>query len=256
MAKQEVVKKESNLPVAFDMEQDANLGFEEADGDSYAIPFLAILQKLSGQCDPDKASYIEGAKAGMFMDTVTNEVFDGEKGIHIIPCHYQRVFAKWVPRDEGGGFKGIIPPDSPEIDNAHRNESGVFVTDDGLELRDTRYHYVFYSVDGTHWKPALISLTSTQIKKSKKWMAMMQGLKIEGQNGPFTPPMFSHKYLVTSITESKGDDTWKGWVFTPESYLSADEAHLYESCKKFREQMAAGKVQIQEDGEEETQKRF
>ena len=50
-------------------------GFEEADADSFAIPFLAMLQKGTPQADPDDPAYIKGAKPGMFMNTVTLELF-------------------------------------------------------------------------------------------------------------------------------------------------------------------------------------
>ena len=63
---------------------DAGRGMEEADKDSYAIPFLAILQGLSPQIES-----VEGARPGMICNTITNELF---KECLVIPCYYQRRF--------------------------------------------------------------------------------------------------------------------------------------------------------------------
>ena len=71
-------------------------GFEESDSDSYAIPRLKLLQKLSPEVDEDNGEYIEGAKHGQFFNTATGELFPD--GVKVIPCHYRRSFIEWVPR--------------------------------------------------------------------------------------------------------------------------------------------------------------
>jgi hypothetical protein len=42
-------------------------------------------------------------KPGMIFNTVTKELFDGEKGIDVIPCHYKLEYVEWQERGEGGG---------------------------------------------------------------------------------------------------------------------------------------------------------
>ena len=87
MANNEVAKKENGakVPISMaDVEKYAGAGFEEATSDSYAIPFLQILQKMSDQTDPENASYINGAKAGMFANLTTGKLVDGKKGISFL----------------------------------------------------------------------------------------------------------------------------------------------------------------------------
>ena len=65
-----VARKESAgaMVAAIDFAADDGMGTEGADKDSFAIPFLSILQPLS----PQVAEGAEGAKAGRFINSVTN----------------------------------------------------------------------------------------------------------------------------------------------------------------------------------------
>ena len=101
-----VEKKDENtsLVAAGMFEDDANTGFEDADADAYAIPFLTILQALSPQCNKTEGAYIEGAEQGEFFNPVSEDRFNGEDGIQIIPVHFKRAFVEWKPRNSSGGF--------------------------------------------------------------------------------------------------------------------------------------------------------
>ena len=83
MAKADVVKKEeSQLPaLSLDlMEGDAFSGLENISQDDLATPRLKVLMQLSPELED-----LEGAKAGMIFNTVTNELYDGTKGISVLP---------------------------------------------------------------------------------------------------------------------------------------------------------------------------
>jgi hypothetical protein len=60
-------------------------------------------------------------------------------------------------------------------------------------------------------EPALITMKSTQLKKSRKWNSMMMSTKLMGKNGPYTPPMYSHLYRLTTQAESNDKGKWYGW---------------------------------------------
>ena len=55
-----------------------------------ALPFLKVLGQLSPEVNKRDAKFVQGAEPGMIINTVTNEIYDGEKGIEVIPCHYKR----------------------------------------------------------------------------------------------------------------------------------------------------------------------
>jgi hypothetical protein len=81
---------------------DAGKGLEGTTKSDFAIPFLSMLQSNSPQVET-----LKGAKAGMLVNTITNELFD--EAI-VIPCAYQRRFVRWAPRSAGGGYRGDLSP--------------------------------------------------------------------------------------------------------------------------------------------------
>ena len=89
-----VAKRNQGEVVAFDassvLEEFAGEGLEEVTAEDLAIPFLRVLAQLSPQVNKRDGAYVEGAEAGMIYNTVANEAYDGEKGILVIPCHYNR----------------------------------------------------------------------------------------------------------------------------------------------------------------------
>ena len=94
MANTNVAKKaEAKLPaLSLDMmESDAHSGLENIQQDDLATPRLKILMQLSPELEE-----LENAKAGMVYNTVTNELYDGSKGIRVLPCAYQRQYVEWA----------------------------------------------------------------------------------------------------------------------------------------------------------------
>ena len=95
----EVMKKDTGSIALFG--DDAAKGFENMTQEDMALPFVRILGQLSPQVTEGDGKYIEGAKPGMIYNTVTSELFDGKKGIKIIPCYYKNclLYTSPSPRD-------------------------------------------------------------------------------------------------------------------------------------------------------------
>ena len=89
-----VAKKNGNaLPMEVSLlEEDANIGLSNMSMEDLSIPFLRILGDMSPQVKKSKEEYVEGAEPGMIFNTVTREIFGGEKGATIIPCFYNANF--------------------------------------------------------------------------------------------------------------------------------------------------------------------
>jgi hypothetical protein len=229
-------------------EEDIGAGFEQADKDAYAIPFLSILQAGSPQVKKSDGAYIKGAEEGFLFNSVTQEVIDGTNGTTVIPCYYTRRFVKWGARDAGGGFKGEFLPTDPIISTAKEvdgrlllaDASGAFNPKTSDILVDTRNHYVLILSDNGY-SPALISISSTQIKKSRQWMSKMDGIKLRRADGTmFTAPMFSHTYKLSTVPESNDKGSWYGWKV--ETGGLVEDAGLYQAAKAFRDAVGAGEV--------------
>ena len=243
--KKEVAAKGNTALVAASMyEEDADSGFEQADADAYAIPFLAILQSGSPQCKKSEGAYIKGAEEGHLFNTVSELVIDGEKGLNIIPVHYKRAFIEWAPREGGGGFvaEHTAADGQDLLKQCEKNDKGQDILPNGNLLVDTRTHYVLIvSEDGTATEGAVISMSSTQMKKSRRWMTVMQNIKMtRGDGSTFTPPMFSHQYHVTSVPESNDKGSWFGWKIVSDKQI--ENANLYNAAKAFRDAIMSGEA--------------
>jgi len=255
MAKQQpqavAVKEEQQTALAtIDMEADAGGGFEDAGKEAYAIPFLQILQKGSPPIDPDhpKHKEIPGAKIGGIINTVTEEVIDGEQGLLVLPVHFKQSYVEWADRDSGGGFVAeySVSDGSALLRRCKRDaETNRDVLPNGNYLADTRTHYVLVLRDDGTTYPAVLSMSSTQMKKSRKWMSAMQDVKVKRPDGTlFTPPMWAKTYRVKTIGESNAKGTWRGWDITREG--DCPSAELYQTAKAFRDAVRAGAVKTQD----------
>ena len=99
-----VVKKTTaQVPSTGLFEGDANAGFQTMSQDDLALPFLKVLGQLSPEVNTRHAKYLKGAEPGMILNTVTNELHDGTKGINVIPCFYKREYVEWKDRGESMG---------------------------------------------------------------------------------------------------------------------------------------------------------
>jgi len=238
---------------------DAGAGMEGTGAESFAIPFLMILQKLSPQVDESSGVAIEGAKAGMLFENITRNLIDGKDGVIIIPCAYRRVFLRW---SESQGFQGEL---LPEDVNRMRQEgeiierrgklyvpdkNGAVDPDESDRIADTRNHYVLIVDSKTGlWTQALISLSSTQIKKSRALMTALASVKVDSGGQLITPPTFANLVKATTVPESNDKGSWHGWHFELNGFVK--KADLYAAAKQFHKTVIEGQVEHRYDAAKE-----
>lgn len=251
MATQETatVKKETgnvttikdNLPSASLFEADAQEGFQNMDQNDLALPFLRILGQLSPQVNKRDAKYVNGAEPGMIYNTVTSELYDGEKGINVIPCYYKREYVEWQDRGEGAGAPvAVHAATSAIVQEATRDSMGKDRLKNGNYLENTASYFVIISKDNGA-ETALLTMKSTQLKVSRTWNSMMNGLKLQGKNGLFTPPIYSHVYNLKTVQQSNDKGTWFGWTISKVGPVK--DRGLYEQAKGFATSVKSGDVQ-------------
>jgi hypothetical protein len=249
MAKNEIAKQETTTALAImsDLEQDAGAGFDSMTQDDYALPFLRLLTNTS----PEVGS-LDGAMPGMILNSVTGELFDGKKGILVVPCAYVRQYIEWAPRGQGSGAPVHIYPATSDILSQTSREPGdnKDYLPNGNYIENSANHYVMVIDQDGVPNPALIVMKSTQLKKSRKWNSMMQSVKMQGKNGLFTPPMFSQVYRLTTAAESNDKGKWFGWEI--ERVGPVDSADIYQACKAFAASISSGEVKVKHESAEST----
>lgn len=237
-------------------EQDADAGLEAADSDSYSVPFIRPLQALSPELS--RKTGLEGAEEGMLINTATRELVDGEKGIRIVPVYYRRTFLHFQSRKNGGGFKGEYTTEQARKmkDAGQVIEEGgkLFFPDaDGKVslssdvLNDARMHYVLVLGDEPGFaSPAIISLSSSQIKKSKSLNYTLKSLKMRGGNGNmFTPPTYASVVSMVTVPESNDQGEWFGVEFKREGAIT--DPFVYNQAKEFHALVKEGAVSAKYD---------
>ena len=223
--------------------QDAGTGFEEATRDAYAIPFLLVLQDLSPQTKKKMDGYVEGAKPGMIFDTVTQQLYDGDKGVWVVPCHWSQVFIEWVPRSKGGGFVGAYPPGDPRVAQGIRQKGAGLVLPNGNELMDTRQHYVLLvDAKSGHGEGCLLPFKSTGLKISRRWMSQMRNALVEIKGRMIEPPMFAFQYHLTVEEGANDQGSWYQFVVGQRERVT--DANLYQQARAFGVAMRSGDVKV------------
>lgn len=215
-----------------EMRADAGAGQEGIGRDDVALPFIRVLQALSDEISKRSENHIEGAEPGMFFNTVTRELFDGEKGIRVIPCSHQKSYVEWIPRDAGGGFVAEYPS----------KDEAIAGSDPENEITDTANHYLLIETE-KGWQEALFPMTSTKLRTSRRWNALVRMKKIEGEDGEsFSAPAFSYVYRLKTV-ETEND---KGRFFSlqVEEEERIEEPKLFHQAKRFWQLIRQGAVQV------------
>lgn len=249
-----VAQAKNELPTADQQQleslyiEDAGQGLEEADRESFAMPFLVMLQKLSPQCDKEDGSYVEGAEPGMMINTVSGQLF---KEVDVIPVHYERRFLRWAPREEGGGFRGQYTVDDPVVVNTPMDDEGKRIVDGGDMLKDTRLHYCLLLTGDGEYTPVLVNLASTQVKKSRQWNSKMEAIKVKLPDGTVkSKPTYSNIYHLTSVAEQNDKGKWYGFNI---ELGDPTPLPLYQAAKAFKKAIEGGKAKakfehVKDDG--------
>ena len=236
-------KKEGALATNL-FEADANQGAQNISQEDLALPFLKILGQLSPEVNKRDGKYVDGAEPGKIINTVTNKLYDS---IDVIPCHYKRQYIEWQDRGQSTGAPvAIHEADSDIISQTVRGKDYKDRLPNGNYLDNTANHFVIYL--NTIPTSALISMKSTQLKVSRKWNSMMMGLKMQGKNGLFTPPTYSHIYKLKTVQMSNDKGTWFGWDVSKVGPVT--DKPLYDMAKNFAISVGKGEVEAKHGTEE------
>ncbi len=261
-------------------DSDEALPFEKGD---VALPFLRVLQSNSPQAKPKNAKYIDGGVAGAFFNSATNKVHDGDVGINVVPVFFNKQATLWTPRTDqgGGGFISEVPMNlAVEIlKRTTKNEKGKDITPQdlrgpagvinqdwgGKELVVSAMYYVLIHDSEGSIEPVAYPFTSTQMKKSRSWNAIIQNSRLPHPSGTgsYRAPMFGFTYHLTTIPEQNAKGDWMGvkiqqgtplvkYIEGAPKEMFPGAADLYLAARDFRDAVAAGRVTVKaEEGYDE-----
>lgn len=208
-----------NLPAHLAKSQ--GLGNENIGSSDLAVPRINMLQSLSPQLDESKVEYVEGAKAGRFFNTVTNEV---SESILCLNIYYDHGYVVWRKREFGGGFIGSFESAQAAANHLATNNMAA----DQFTVSETADHYLLLLDDKGGVKgPAIMSLSSTKLQMSRQWNSAIQ--KACSDNGGLD--RFAPGWKLTPVKKSNTKGSWyvmdfelAGWA-SEEQYAMATQAY-------------------------------
>ena len=207
--------------VAVDLGEDAGAGLEDLSINEQLTPFLRILQKGSPQVDPAMPEYNDDLRPGMIYNTATQEAYPGKDGIEVVVCARDYHYGMWVPRDAGGGFRGMMKPNDPAVlrllAKHGRFKALPYATEDGeaIELIETIQLYVLYAerdITDLNAQRAIISLTSTGMPVGQAYLTRHNSWKYRQPDGRALPAqLWSYRWKFSLIPMQNASGSWFNW---------------------------------------------
>jgi len=199
----------------FEYGDDAGKGFENQDMADRKLPIIELVQSNS----PEVAASKGKIYPGMFVNSVTGEAYEE---VHFVPAITDHCFVQWLPRDEGGGFRGRHAKDAKIVLDAITRNDGRSIgklpvpqpndkegkPQPAHELVESFeiYGIVFNPKTGEVIGFAMIPFTSTKIKAYRAWNSAIGNFSptINGKKIPMGKiPLFAHRVKMTSVQENK-----------------------------------------------------
>jgi hypothetical protein len=247
MNKTVVKKAQSNDAVAI-MSQFENVqtGFEDMNADDLQLPRLKLLQTMSPELENDDA-----LRAGSVFNSVTGDWWPSDQGVKIVPCVYHKTYVEWAPLNSGTKGPVAVHQSKEVMNNTVYGEDNKYYTNDnsGNYIEETANYFVLIIGGKGETSQAVVSMKSSQLTPSRNWNSKMKNLKIQNSSGVyFTPPMWSHSYLLKTEKTKNGDKTWYKWKVEVDSMLTVGD-HITQA-RAFSEEMAVAKDKLAPDQDE------
>jgi hypothetical protein len=223
-------------------------GLEDTTTEDFAIPFIRVLQPMSPQVQKQNGSYVEGASAGDLYNTVTGEAYDGEKGITIVPCAYNKKYIEWIPREKGGGLVNANHDISILSKCTRDPETRRYYTPEGNEIVETAQFFILVVKEGNA-QQAVLAFTSTQLGVARKWLTMLRMARVQNSKGESVEaPMFAYSYKLTTTTQSNDKGSWNAYSINQDS---ATDMSIAMVAKDFMGAARSGDVDVKQEQQNE-----
>jgi|TARA_S200002703_G_scaffold1055_1_gene1796 hypothetical protein len=231
-------KQGGEVMVASDFEQYAGQGTENITARDVKLPILKLLSSNSPVLNPQDAKYNEKGKVGDIYNEVTGSIHRGQTGMLVVPCLYVNTFNEWADRGDSPGRPIDIHTNPKILSQTSRGDDGRDRLPNGNYVEDTGNHFVcILDENYVPLESALITMKSTQKKKSKLWNAQMSSKRVQGSKGFFNPPSWATIYRLTTVQESNNKGNWPGWAIEFDRFLdpvkSASDAEVCKITKDF-----------------------
>lgn len=244
-----VTTKTEKLPAMNfeNLEQFAGTGLDTITTDDIATPRLKVLAQMSPELEE-----IEGAKAGMILNSVSKKAYSGSDGINVVVCGFEKVWLEWTDRGKGASAPVNIFSAKDKPSNAVRGDDGKFRLENGNYLEECANFYVLLLNGGVAPEPAIISMKATQLKAARTWAYSLKNEFIQNPKTKqlFLAPSWYRIYHLTTTKQQNDKGSWYGWIVNKDDFLDSEDA--FDMAANFNESIRKGKVTAKYDDEGES----
>ena len=210
------------------IQEGSAMGNENVTSEHISVPRVKLLQKMNHEVDPNHSEYVEGAKEGDFINTVTGENYGSS--LVVVNTHFKEEYVIWRKRTEGGGLVGNF---------ANRAEAEKYLEDNGLDadkhdITQTHIHTLLRMDEKTQEIsdiPFLFDCASSKLKVSRDWNVQL--LKLGGNVN-----RFSYMWRMSSVPQSNAKGSWVNIDIEPVGWLKAE---AYQQVEAFYKNSIASK---------------
>ena len=166
------------------MEFDGPSGFDGVDNDCITIPFLKIAQSGTDEAKKGSPKYISGLEAGQFFCPATRKVYGDS--VNLIILRFYRQYVIYESTEPDSKFMGTMSPEQFKtvIEPYATRERSYHLDSEGHRYVDTR-NFIVMAAGFVNDGPMLLSLSSTGIAPSRKWITQAQNVR--DPNGRLAP---------------------------------------------------------------------
>lgn len=231
--------------------EDAGTGMETISNDEVMVPRIALLQSMSPAVKKKGAEYVEDAEEGMFLNRISQKLYNGDTGMTVIPMNIRQTLVEFSSRDDGGNFIADHSDNLDLWDNTpYDDQKGGKYLESGNRLVKSFEFLVCIVEDTGEISPALINFSSSQYKKGKQWFSQLRQLQIKLETGKMiNPATFYSAYTLRSAIETKDSNTWMGYKITRkcDTVSLNDGMDIYKFCRDFSKSYLKGEVKVQSE---------
>jgi hypothetical protein len=201
----------------------AGRGSENVETQDLIIPRIELVQALSKCLEEGSAEYIEGAKAGMFYNSVTRELYG--HSLIVCPVFFKKQYLAWRDRKKGGGFGGAFDT-AQECHDRISQEDNI----DEWEAIETAQQIVLVVNPETHeTTEAVLSCARTKQKVSRQWNSL---IRVNGFD------RFSRIYELFGVDETNAQNqTYKNIGVR---YIDFASVPVYKAAEELYNSIAGG----------------
>ena len=183
----------------------------------------------------------------MFYNTVTKKLYDGEKGIEVIPVFYKMTYPEWAPFERREGRPISNDRGASVMAETSQNDKNKDLLKNGNEIIKTANHFVI--INGERPEKALMTMKSTQLKVSRGWNSLIENqFEIDPKTNKSVPaPMFSRIFKLNSV-ENSGSFTWHGYTIS--MLRKVDDAGIYQMARDFHNSLKSAQQKVAAVSEE------